>query len=206
MGSISETKRLLQELKNNKIRASHVVVNQLVVEDALSKEELGRLESVAELGDLKIDPTLLEKTIHACRLTTARKEIQQKYLDELMAFESSNGILEGVCQVPLLSMEPTGTEAILFFSKLLMKDVDTEVLSSTAEAIIPSIGATVRIMQLEKSPQFNGCEGQVITDIDKVTGRVGVLIQLEDKCTECWYQKKLALLPKNLSIVRVLQS
>merc|ERR1711862_492844 len=194
MGSISETKRLLQELKNNKIRASHVVVNQLVVEDALSKEELGRLESVAELGDLKIDPALLEKTIHACRLTTARKEVQQRYLDELMAFESSNGILEGLCQVPLLSMEPTGTEAILF-SKLLMKDVDTEV-SSTAEATVPSIGTTVRIMQLEKSPQFNGWEGNVITDIDKVTGRVGVSIQLEDN------KKKLALLPKNLSIVR----
>lgn len=198
--SISETKRLLQELKKNQIRASHVIVNQLVVENALSKEELSRLEALAEVGDLKIDPTLLEKTIHACRLTTARKEIQQKYLNELIAFESSNDILEGLCQVPLLSMEPTGNDAILYFSKLLMKDVNTKIASST-EPIVPSIGETVRVMQLEKSPQFNVSEGKVITKIDEVTGRVGVSILTENN-----KKKKLSLLPKNLSIVRTLPS
>jgi anion-transporting ArsA/GET3 family ATPase len=34
--SISETRRLLQELERNRVRASHVFVNQLVVEHALS--------------------------------------------------------------------------------------------------------------------------------------------------------------------------
>ena len=47
--SISETQRLLQELAKNGVRASHIVVNQLVVKSALGKKELAEV-SKANLG------------------------------------------------------------------------------------------------------------------------------------------------------------
>jgi len=68
--SVSESQRLLQELKKYKVRASHVIVNQPVIENALSKQELTELEELAEIGVVALDKELLSKTIHACRLNT----------------------------------------------------------------------------------------------------------------------------------------
>ena len=130
--SVSETQRLLQELSKNKVIASHIVVNQLVVEDALESKELAELESLAEVGNLQLPQALLQKTIHACRLTTARKIIQQRYLSDLQGFPETQSILEGICQVPLLAEEVTGTEAIQRFAKLLIKDPDLSAVSVNA--------------------------------------------------------------------------
>jgi len=120
--SVSESQRLLQELKKNKVRASHVIVNQLVVDSALTKEELVELEELAEIGVVALDKELLSKTIHACRLTTARKGIQEKYLRQLKKFPETEEILDGICEVPLLAEEVTGVDAIRRFAQFMVKN------------------------------------------------------------------------------------
>jgi len=205
--SVCETQRLLQELVKNKVKASHVVVNQLVVEDALSAEELTQLERMAEVGDLQMDQSLLKKTVHACRLTTARKAIQQKYLNVLKGYDETKGMLDGICEVPLLAEEVTGIDAIVRFSHLLLTDVapnafaiDVEDKSMMATKVprqdVLEVGNTVRIMGLEKSDYLNGLEGNIITEMNAKTGRYGVSIIYKGEI------KKLALQPKNISIVR----
>jgi arsenite-transporting ATPase len=120
--SISETQRLLQELKRNRVRASHVIVNQLVVDSALSRDELTELEGLAEVGSLMLNQELLSKTVHACRLTTARKCIQEKYLAQLKSFQETEEILDGICAVPLLAEEVTGTDALRRFAKYMIRN------------------------------------------------------------------------------------
>lgn len=120
--SVSESQRLLQELKKNKVRASHVIVNQLVVDSALTKEELVELEELAEIGVVALDKELLSKTIHACRLTTARKGIQEKYLRQLKKFPETEKILDGICEVPLLAEEVTGVDALRRFAKYMVNN------------------------------------------------------------------------------------
>uniref|UniRef100_A0A7S4HKC3 STI1 domain-containing protein n=1 Tax=Odontella aurita TaxID=265563 RepID=A0A7S4HKC3_9STRA len=118
--SISETQRLLQELKRNKVRVSNVIVNQLVIQQALEKDELEELEGLAEVGSLHLAQKLLGKTVHACRLTTARKTIQEKYLKQLKTFPEAQGILDGICEVPLLPEEVTGNAALERFGSLMV--------------------------------------------------------------------------------------
>ncbi|EED93795.1 anion transporting ATPase, partial [Thalassiosira pseudonana CCMP1335] len=89
--SISETQRLLQELKKNKVRASHIIVNQLVIE------------------------------MHACRLTTARKSIQETYLSQLKSFPETQEILGDICEVPLLAEEVTGNDALKKFAQFMIR-------------------------------------------------------------------------------------
>ena len=125
--SVSESQRLLQELKKNKVRASHVIVNQLVVDSALTKEELVDLEELAEIGVVALDKELLSKTIHACRLTTARKGIQEKYLRQLKKFPETEEILDGICEVPLLAEEVTGVDALRRFAKFMVKNPPSSV-------------------------------------------------------------------------------
>ncbi len=120
--SISETQRLLRELKKCKVRASHIIVNQLVVESALSKNELEELEALAEVGSLQLNQSLLSKTVHACRLTTARKGIQEKYLRQLKEFPETQEILGGICEVPLLAEEVTGNDALRKFGKFMVRN------------------------------------------------------------------------------------
>ena len=120
--SISESRRLLRELKRNRVRASHVIVNQLVIDNALSNDELTELEGLAEVGSLMLDQELLSKTVHACRLTTARKGIQEKYLGQLKTFPETKEILDGICEVPLLAMEVTGIDALRRFATYMVRD------------------------------------------------------------------------------------
>jgi arsenite/tail-anchored protein-transporting ATPase len=118
--SIAETKRLLQELTKNHVVASHIIVNQLVVQDALSQEQLSQLQALAEVGDFSLPQELLHKTIQACRLTTARKQIQERYLKDLKSYTETQSILNGICEVPLLAEEITGLDAIQRFAQLLV--------------------------------------------------------------------------------------
>jgi len=220
--SVSETQRLLQELRKNKVIASHIVVNQLVVQDALATKELAELESLAELGNLQLPQALLQKTVHACRLTTARKMIQQRYLSDLKGFPETQSILEGICEVPLLAEEVTGTEAIQRFSKLLIKNPDvSSTISENGKTgsgtklyddLIAKKNATyesddggdatfspgdiVQVVGLEKSPHFNGLEGAVTSHQNAETGRYGVSIQYKGKT------KTLALQSKNIVFIR----
>ncbi len=194
--SVSETQRLLQELAKNKVRVSHIIVNQLVVQNSLSREELTDLESMAELGDFGMSPELLQKTIHACRLTSARKNIQQKYLGVLKGYEETQENIEGICEVPLLAEEVTGSDAIHRFAKLLVNESGNDESFSRSNWHVPAVGDIVRIAGLEKNTYLNGIEGKILSDIDKNTGRCGVSINFEGKT------QRLALLPKNMSIVR----
>jgi len=200
--SVSETQRLLQELKKNKVLASHIIVNQLVVKNALSREELNELESMAEVGNLQMNQSLLKKTVHACQLTTSRKVIQEKHMNSLKSFEETQELLDGICEVPLLPEEVTGIDAICRFSNLLVtndvmltseKDGEQNAVPTVKNA--PDLGCVVRIMGLQKAPHLNGLEGKIISGVDETSGRYGVSIPYQGKT------KSVALLPKNISIV-----
>ena len=215
--SVSETQRLLQELAKNKVVASHIVVNQLVINDALTTTELSELESLAELGNLQLSQELLQKTVHACRLTSARRAIQQRYLDDLKSYPETQSILEGICEVPLLAEEVTGTEALRRFSKLLVQDPDLSNVTASStgksggklydELIAAknapsevetnfSPGDRVQVVGLANSPQFNDLEGKVTTAKNEETGRYGVKVEYQGKV------KTLALQTKNMVMVQ----
>jgi arsenite-transporting ATPase len=194
--SVSETRRLLQELEKNKVRVSHIIVNQLVTQDALSTREVAELESLAEVGNFEMNPELLKKTIHACRLTSSRKNIQQKYLGVLKEYDETQDNIEGVCEVPLLAEEVTGAEAIHRFAKLLVNESGNDKSFQKSTAHVPNVGEVVRIAGLEKNTYLNGIDGVVLSDIDSNTGRCKVEIEFESK------SQVLSLLPKNMSIVR----
>lgn len=209
--SVSETQRLLQELQKYQVVASHIVVNQLVVNDALSHSELAELESLAEVGTLHLSQTLLQKTVHACRLATARKSIQQRYLSELKGYPETKHIVDGICEVPLLPEEVTGSEAIQRFSKLLIhkSQVATTPLAASAAAAGKlyednlskknatfSPGDTVQITGLRKAPQFNNLEGKVSSRKNDGTGRYSITVKYNG------VDNILDLQPKNIELVQ----
>jgi len=194
--SVSETRRLLQELEKNTVRVSHIVVNQLVIKDSLSNEELANLESQAEVDDIGMSPELLKKTIHACRLTSSRKNIQQKYLDVLKGYKETQAVIEGICEVPLLAEEVTGADAIHRFARLLVKESGNNESFIKSTAHVPVIGDVVRIAGLTQNTYLNGIDGTIVTGVDIKTGRCGISIDFEGKT------QTLSLLPKNLSIVK----
>lgn len=162
--SISETQRLLRELKKNKVRASHIIVNQLVVESALSKNELEELEAMAEVGSLQLNQRLLSKTVHACRLTTARKGIQEKYLKQLKEFPETQEILDGICEVPLLAEEVTGNDALRKFGEFMVRSPP-----SVNELHCPSSSGPRRLYddQLYKTESNDVHEEKKIDDASK---------------------------------------
>jgi len=77
--SISETQRLLQELVKSKILASHIIVNQLVKEDAhLSKEEMAKIEKWANTPGMSAAMKQVAlKAKNACALTSSRHAFSQ---------------------------------------------------------------------------------------------------------------------------------
>jgi len=213
--SVSETQRLLYELDKNGVKASHVVVNQLV-NNALESKELAELEGLAEVGNLQLSQELLQKTVHACRLTTARKNLQQKYLKVLKDFPETQGILDGICEVPLLAEEVTGIDAIRRFSKLLCSEDDSichkrNVATPSSPGALyddqiaeknndkvntelnsHSVGDIVQVIGLVKASHFNNLKGKIVSKENIETGRYGVSIIYEGK------KKTLALQPKNM--------
>jgi len=122
--------------------ASHIVVNQLVT-DYLEAPELAKLEEYASTKDGE-ERAILEKAFAAAQLTTARRNIQSKYLGDLRnspevkrlpppeAVGSKTNRLASteelmVLEVPLLPSEVTGPKAILDFSHYLIgKELETE--------------------------------------------------------------------------------
>ena len=216
--SVSETKRLLAELRGNQVKASHVIVNQLVTQDALDGKQLEELEALAEVGGLSLNQELLQRTIHACRLTTSRKAIQTKYLDELRNSEEATG-LDGLCEVPLLPEEVTGVEALQRFASLLVEDssaltspgaapnggapanlYDDQIRAmngggkESEDGWTPTKGDAVQIQNLAKSAQYNNLAGTIVANRNEETGRYGVQISHQGK------QKVLALQLKNIRL------
>jgi len=142
--SISESRRLLSELDRFEVLASHVVVNQLVM-DYLDTQEMKDLEQ--QVGVMKQTLAdggiVLEKAVAAAKLTSARHAIQSKYLNELRQSPEVKRVTDPldphktnriagaepltVLEVPLLPNEVTGPKAILGFSQLLVgKDLSAQ--------------------------------------------------------------------------------
>ena len=193
-------------------------MNQLVIENALSKEELEQLESLAEVGSLQLNQRLLEKTVHACRLTTARKAIQETYLSQLKSFPETQEILDGICEVPLLAEEVTGNDSLKKFAQFMVRNPPTDVdMAAKATGPMqlyeedlkekakkngsenhhwtPHKGDAVRIKNLSKSDQYNGLEGTVVSGLDVETNRYGIRVEYEGK------MKVLALQMKNMDLL-----
>jgi len=116
--SISETCRLLAELKRNGVGVSHVIVNQLVTQ-ALQTGEFQALDLLlARCKPSAEEELLLQRVRASIQLTNARRNIQQKYLQDLAKAPEANGLR--VVEVPLLPTEVTGYPALLSFSQRLI--------------------------------------------------------------------------------------
>ena len=210
--SISETRRLLQELKRHEVSASNVIVNQLITE-TLTPGELSDLRNV-----LKSSPPLLSKIEAVSALTSARNSIQQKYLKQLKESHEARGL--GIIEVPLLPTEITGPPKLLEFSlhlippgyrseaeklqgPLLITDRDDEgsVLYGDAQSE-PSFteGEQVVLVNLTKSPQYNGKVGEVI----KMSEDGRVVIRVKDPSSNKF--KVLSLRAENLESISQNQS
>jgi arsenite-transporting ATPase len=201
--SISETRRLLQELIRHEVSASNVIVNQLITQ-TLSESELGQLRS------LVTSSPLLAKVEGVSALTNARNSIQQKYLQQLKLSQEANGL--GIIEVPLLPSEITGPPKLLEFSLHLIppgyrsdseklqgplliteRDEEGSVLYGDAQSE-PSFaeGEKVVLVNLNKSPQYNGRVGEVI----KMSEDGRVVIRVKDPASNKF--KVLSLRAENL--------
>eukprot|EP01127_Copromyxa_protea_P018464 TRINITY_DN582_c0_g1_i3.p1 TRINITY_DN582_c0_g1~~TRINITY_DN582_c0_g1_i3.p1 ORF type:complete len:290 (-),score=70.78 TRINITY_DN582_c0_g1_i3:6-875(-) len=109
--SISETERLLHQLKSQDITCTHVVVNQLVL-DTPTTDEIHALESTIT------DKALVSKVTTSLQLLRAREEIQSKYIH--MLEESPAATCLDIVKVPLLAREVTGVENLKEFSQMLL--------------------------------------------------------------------------------------
>jgi arsenite-transporting ATPase len=201
--SISETRRLLQELRRHQVSAGNVIVNQLITQ-TLSEPDIAQLRSI-----VKPSP-LLEKIEAVSALTSARNAIQTKYLQQLKESQEARGL--GIIEVPLLPSEITGPGKLLEFSLHLIpqgfrsdseiiqgpaviteRDDEGSVLYGDAESE-PSFteGEKVVLINLNKSPQYNGRIGEVI----KMSEDGRVVIRVKDPSSNKF--KVLSLRAENL--------
>ena len=119
--SVSESRRLLRELRRNKVHANHVVVNQLVT-GALGEAELAPLEArgAASLADAAgVGEDVAARLLSSARLCQAREAIQSRYLAELRGSDEAKCL--DVVTLPLLPSEVTGADALASFSELLLE-------------------------------------------------------------------------------------
>jgi arsenite/tail-anchored protein-transporting ATPase len=218
--SVAETKRLLQELAKNRVVTSHIIVNQLVVNDALTETQLTSLQEVALADDSRLPKELLQRALHSCRLTTARKMIQQRYLSELESCSETQTLLEGICKVPLLADEVNGKDAIHRFARLLVTDDilplptatdGTENQQCVGESRLDdskfptdasegnstlSPGDIVQLNGLTDFAQFNGSEATITNMIHEHTGRYKAVVYKQGE------KKSLDILPENAVYLR----
>merc|ERR1712194_770044 len=124
----NETRRLLKDLQTFEIRASHVVVNQLVSTGVRTSKDLSaRLPKALSLvppEEFIYNPELedLEQDIlSVTELFEARQKLQQKYLSELKGLPEVKDKLR-VIEMPLLRTEVTGAKMLSHFSQLLASD------------------------------------------------------------------------------------
>lgn len=165
--SISESRRLLGELDRFHVVASHIVVNQLV-SDYMEDSELAQLEEYAGAKD-GAEGAILEKALASARLTSARRNIQSKYLKELKqcpevrrvpnpeaptARTNTRASTEPllVLEVPLLPREVTGSKAILDFSHLLIGK-ELEKKSSKSVGVEGERSRKARVAEAEASAE-----------------------------------------------------
>ena len=204
--SISESRRLLQELARHEVSANNVIVNQLVNE-VLSQDELVQLNSI--IGES--NPALLDRVSAVSALTNARYEIQQKYLKVLRGSPEAEGMR--IVEVPLLPSEITGPANLLEFSQFLIpkgyrasptdspkllanRDTRPNVLYERSVDMGFIEGEKVELRDLHKSPQYNG----KIAEVVKVSEDGRVVIRVRDP--EGAKFKILSLRPENLEVIK----
>lgn len=211
--SVSESKRLLTELGKCRVSCSHVIVNQLVGEGSfLEGDEMAALDACFQ-GLTDLPPALRRKVQQACKLTSSRRGIQKKYLQDLKACEEvkkvNNGLDAVIVEVPLLPTEVTGPPAILNFSRLLRaKDAeaggDRSIDPNLGGALYddekaagpPRLGSLVLIKGLGKAPQYNGLQGRVFALPEAGKERYAVKLRFEGA------EKSLQLLAKNFDVLK----
>jgi arsenite-transporting ATPase len=116
--SISESKRLLQELVGHKIHTGHIVVNQLIM-DGFDTAEMDAIATLTAAGATTDDTRALQaRIVHALELVNSRHSIQKKYLQ--MLAESDEARCLDIIKAPLLGKEVTGAANLTEFSKLLL--------------------------------------------------------------------------------------
>jgi arsenite-transporting ATPase len=185
--SISETQRLLQELKKHKVNATHVIVNQLFMNVDVNVAQVSQIKAL-----LEGEPELVKKIENSLALTGARGAIQKKYLNELKNFPEARNL--EIVEVPLLPKEITGPEALLEISAFLVPDnyrankfrpellterkAEAKMLYENTEPVFDE-GDQVMIFGLQKSAHFNGLIAQVVNVTQD--GRVSVRIPVGEK-------------------------
>lgn len=198
--SISETRRLLAELKKHEVCASNVVVNQLVKE-VLTEDELKALKIST------LDPSLVAKIETVSALSNARNAIQQKYLKALKTAPEAIGL--PIVEVPLLPSEVTGPERLLEFSSFLVphgyrqiarpellvdREAKATVLYDRSVEMGFVEGDNVKLCNLHKSPHYNGVVGEVV----KISSDGRIVIRVKDP--ESGKFKVLSLKPDNVEV------
>ena len=203
--SISETRRLLQELKRHEVAASNVVVNQLVIY-VLSAEDLQNLRSSLP----KEKASLADKVEAVSALSNARNAIQQKYLGVLKS--SPEAAKLRIVEVPLLPSEITGPVKLLEFSQFLIpqgyrqgaerpqplshREEKANLLYERSVDMGFVEGEKVVLCNLNKSPHYNGKVGEIV----KVSEDGRVVIRVKDPETNKF--KVLSLRPDNLAVMK----
>lgn len=158
---------------------------------------------------------LLERVRASIQLTNARRNIQQKYLNDLRISEEVSSAELSVVEVPLLPSEVTGPSAILNFSQRLVPNgyrpgeapmelkgwVPTPAPVNTSPTLMEDevvevphefvAGDVVIVHGLGKAPQYNGLEGTVNAGV--TDGRVSVNVTYNGS------KKTLLLKPDNLT-------
>lgn len=90
--SVSESKKLLAELRERGVKASHVIVNQLLAVSGSGTSPLlteGERRRVKEALENAESSALVEKTMTSLELYASRAELQKKYLNSLRNAEES---------------------------------------------------------------------------------------------------------------------
>lgn len=169
--SVCESHRLLKDLKRQRVMASHVIVNQLIEESAAMKD--GEFDRLKQHVESIPDAGLRERILNSAQLTTARYNIQQKYLKMLKSYPEVAPLR--VVPMPLQASEVTGPANLLRFSQKMVpagyrKDapkvlqgigVGTGRLYGEEPEHMFYVGAKASVMGLMKTPKYNGVVGTI---------------------------------------------
>ncbi|CAD7939741.1 unnamed protein product [Amoebophrya sp. A120] len=121
--SVSETRRLLAELHERKVKATHVIVNQLVSEQNVLEEGSELLQVTKALKtSTDLPQAVVEKAVNSLEVYSSKFSLQQKYLAELKYSPEREQNKVQLVEVPLLSSEVMGVEALKKFSQLLLQN------------------------------------------------------------------------------------
>jgi arsenite-transporting ATPase len=130
--SISETKRLLQELDGHKIHKGHIVVNQLIL-DGFNEQEMNSITTLTTAGATTDEARALQpRIVHALELMNSRHNIQKKYLQMLAGSEEARCL--DIIKAPLLGKEVTGVANLTEFSKILIDGPKTLIDGNSANS------------------------------------------------------------------------